>query len=220
MTTHNFEAIIFDMDGLLVDSERVWHIAEEAFIESFGHTYTEEAREAIIGMRMDEFMAKLKHIFNLEPSVDELSKLLESRILKLIQTEVKAQPGAQEMIDYVRSSGIPHAIASSSSMNVINATLKSQGWDDLFELRCTAEDDPNGKPAPDVYLRTAKTLGVDPSKCLALEDSPNGARAAVAAGMTCFAVPDRSHSTPDAFDDITQHVFGSLHDVLKGIKRD
>lgn len=212
------KAIIFDMDGLLVDSERVWYVAEDQFIQSFGHVYTQEARAAIIGMRVDEFLGKLKEIYNLEPSVDALSDDLHERILKLIPEEVNAQPGAQAVIDYVTDNNIPHAIASSSSMRVINTTLESQGWGEIFKIRCTADDDANGKPAPDVYLRAAKTLGVDPKDCIALEDSPNGARAAVAAGMTCYAVPDKSHSTPAAFDGITPHVFDSLHDVLEKLR--
>jgi len=217
MTTH-FDAIIFDMDGLLVDSERVWYMAEDDFIQSYGHVYTEEAREAIVGLRLDEFIAKLKAIYNLEPSVQDLSRQLEKMVLDLIPLEVQVQPGAQEMIDYVSKNDIPHAIASSSSMNVINTTLAAQGWADLFKVRCTADDDINGKPAPDVYLRAAKTLGVDPEKCLALEDSPNGARAAVAAGMTCYAVPDISHTRPEAFGDVTPHVFNTLHEVLESLR--
>lgn len=213
------KAIIFDMDGLLVDSERIWYIAEDQFIQSFGHVYTPEARAAIIGMRVDEFLAKLKDIYQLEPSVEALSDDLHDRILHLIPLEVKAQPGAHEIIEYVTRNNIPHAIASSSSMRVINTTLESQGWGEIFKIRCTADDDLNGKPAPDVYLRAAKTLGIDPKDCLALEDSPNGARAAVAAGMTCFAVPDKSHSTPEAFKGITPHVFNSLHDVLERLQQ-
>lgn len=213
-----FSAIIFDMDGLLVDSERVWHMAEDAFIASFGHVYTVEVRDKIVGLRMDEFVAVLKAHYNLEPSVQQLSEALEARVMTLLATEVKPQPGARAMIDYVMAQGIPHAIASSSSMNVINATLSAQGWLEYFPIRCTADDEARGKPAPDVYLRAASRVGVDPAACLALEDSPNGARAAVAAGMTCFAVPDRSHSSPADFDAITPHVFDSLHTVLETLQ--
>ncbi len=217
MTTQ-FDAIIFDMDGLLVDSERIWHIAEDKFIQSFGHVYTHEAREAIVGLRMDEFMAVLKDYYDLKPSLPELTATLQASVLDLIRTEVNAQPGAQAMIDYVLEQNIPHAIASSSSMKVINATLESQGWGNLFHVRCSADDDEKGKPAPDVYLRAAATLGVPPERCLALEDSPNGARAAVAAGMTCYAVPDPSHSHADAFAGVTPHVYTSLIEVLEAIR--
>jgi beta-phosphoglucomutase-like phosphatase (HAD superfamily) len=85
-------------------------------------------------------------------------------------------------------------------------------------VRCSGDDEIQGKPAPYVYLSAARRLGVDPSDCVALEDSPNGSRAAVAAGMTCFAVPDRSHTGPEAFETITPYVFDDLHAVLKALR--
>jgi HAD superfamily hydrolase (TIGR01509 family) len=218
MTTQSFDAIIFDMDGLLVDSERVWHIAESTFIQSHGYEYTDDVRANIVGLRIDEFMAVLKDHYQLAPSLSDLVAELEVLVLDLIRTEGRPQKGAQAIIDYVNAEGIPHAIASSSSKKVIDHTLNCQGWGDLFKVRCTADDDPKGKPAPDVYLRAAATLGIPPERCLALEDSPNGARAAVAAGMTCYAVPDPSHSKPEAFEGITPHVFASLVDVLEAIR--
>lgn len=213
-----FAAIIFDMDGLLVDSESVWHIAETQMVESRGHIYTQEARAGVVGMRMDEFLTHLHNLYQFEESVPELLELLTSDMLERIPVEVKAQPGAHEIINWIYEHNIPTAVASSSSMAIINATLKSQGWDNLFDVRCTADDEARGKPAPDVYLRAAERLGVDPKKCLALEDSANGARAAVAAGMTCYAVPDLSHANIDVFKDITPHVFTSLHAVLEHLK--
>lgn len=209
-----FDAIIFDMDGLLVNSEIVWYQAEDEMITDRGFVYSEEVRESIVGMRVDQFLAKLKEVYNLPETVAELVAELEGRMLKLIPKVVKPNPGAQAMIDYVIQNNIPHAIASNSSINIINVTLESQGWGDIFTVRCTGDDEISGKPDPYVYLRAAERLGVDPKHCLALEDSPNGSKAAVAAGMTCFAVPDLSHSTPDSFKHITPHVFHNLNDVL------
>ena len=213
-----YDAIIFDMDGLLVDSEIVWYEAEVEFMTVRNRVYTDEVREQIIGKRLDEFMVTLKDHYQFEESLEDLVDDLINRMLKMIPEKVEPQPGAREIIDYVQAAGIPHAIASSSPMSIIDATLKSQGWDALFEVRCTADDEAKGKPAPDVYLTAAKRLGVDPQKCLALEDSPNGSRAAVAAGMTCFAVPDTSHSSPATFQPITPHVFEDLHAVLTTLK--
>ncbi len=212
------EAVIFDMDGLLVDSETVWHIAETELIESRGHRYTNDVREQIIGMRMDEFMVILHDHFQLEESVSDLVDELNSAMLRLIPAHVKPQPGAQSVVDYVQARGWPIAIASSSPSSIIDATVAAQGWGDIFTVRCSADDEASGKPAPDVYLTAAKTLGVNPAACLALEDSPNGSRAAIAAGMTCYAVPDTSHSPKTAFADITPHVFDSLHDVVNKMR--
>lgn len=212
------KAIIFDMDGLLVDSETVWHEAETEFIAARGHTYTQEVRKHIIGKRIDEFMGFLRDYYQLTESIDELTDDLIRRMLQLIPHKVSRQPGAAEIVSFVHEQRLPHAIASSSPMSIIDATLESQGWGHLFTVRCSADDEPRGKPAPDVYLAAARRLGIDPENCLALEDSPNGARAAVAAGMTCYAVPDTSHSKAELFSDITPYVFDNLHDVLDSLK--
>lgn len=209
-----WQAIIFDMDGLLVDSETVWHIAESELIESRGHRYTAEAREQIVGMRMDEFLVKLDEIYGFGEKISDLYTELTSRMLTLIPDKVKPQPGAQALVEYVAANKIPCAIASSSPMSIIDGVIKTCGWGDIFTVKCSADDDAQGKPAPDVYLRTAHVLKADPARCLALEDSPNGARAAVAASMTCYAVPDLSHTKVSAFDGITPYIYDSLHTVL------
>jgi len=212
------KAIIFDMDGLMVDSETVWFVAETEFVEARGQQYTQEVREHIIGKRVDEFMVTLRDHYRWEETIEVLTDDLVNRMLILIPQQVKPQPGIGDLVNYVQEQGIPHAIASSSPMSIINATLEAMGWADFFAVRCSAEDEAYGKPAPDVYLKAARRLGIAPQDCLALEDSPNGARAAVAAGMTCYAVPDTSHSSVDKFKDITPHVFNNLHEVLAKIK--
>lgn len=211
-------AIIFDMDGLLVDSESVWLIAEKEMVESRGHIYTDEARAQIVGLRMDEFIVKLHEIYQFEDAFTALHDQLLTRMLELIPDRVKPQPGARELIDYIVKHNIPTAIASSSAMAIIESTVKVQGWEEIFAVRCSAEDEARGKPAPDVYLTAARRLNIDPAECLALEDSPNGARAAVAAGMTCYAVPDASHTSIHSFDGITPHVLKSLHEVLDKLR--
>jgi len=206
-------AIIFDMDGLLVDSERIWHIAEDEVFASRGHVYTDELRAGIIGMRMDEFMERLRAHFRIEEPLDALTAEVNANMLRLIPEMVQPLPGAAELLQLVRQRAWPVAIASSSPRCIIDATLRAQGWEELFRLRCSADEVARGKPAPDVYLQAARLLGVAPRHCLALEDSPNGARAAVAAGMTCYAVPDRSHTQPADLAGITPHIFDDLHAV-------
>ena len=218
MTIKDFKAIIFDMDGLLVDSETVWYKTEKNMIESRGYEYTDEVRDSIVGMRVDEFLQNLHAHYGLTESVEALNDQLISEMLEVIPVEVLVQPGADEMLQFVVDNDIPHAIASSSPMSIIDATLEAQGWDSIFARRFSADDDEKGKPAPDVYLRAMRELGFEPHECLALEDSPNGSRAAVAAGMTCYSVPDKSHTKAEAFKDITPHVFKSLHDVLAKLK--
>ncbi len=207
-------AIIFDMDGTLVDSERLWKVAETNLLARRGVAYSDEKHAPFIGMGMDDFMPGIAGAYGLDEDIDALVDELMSEIIGLIKTESQAQPGAFEMVDYVIERSIPYGIASSSSLQVIHATIGSQPrWDNAFAFRTSAEEVPKGKPAPDVYLLAAERLSVDPTTCIAIEDSKNGARAAVAAGMTCLAVPDKSHTNPTVFAEITPHVFDSLHEV-------
>jgi HAD superfamily hydrolase (TIGR01509 family) len=206
------------MDGLLVDSEAVWHLAEGQVIEARGHVYTADVRANVIGLRVDEFMTYLKQHYGLPETVAELCAELNERMHALIPSMVKPQPGARELVAWVQQQGYPTAIASSSPMTVIDQIVSMHGWDEVFKIRCSAEDEARGKPEPDVYLTTAKVLGVPPANCLALEDSPNGARAAVRAGMVCYAVPDPHHSGREAFASITPHVYDNLHAVLDSLR--
>ncbi|MGB7342024.1 MAG: HAD family phosphatase [Phototrophicaceae bacterium] len=212
-----FKAIIFDMDGTLVDSEVVWDIAEREMFAEMGLEYNETIREQVIGLRLDEFFEKLIGIYGIDNTVEDLSENLVARMLKKIPEMVEQKSGAQAIIEWTAAQNIPYCIASSSSMAIIEATVKAQNWESLIPHLYTADSVERGKPAPDVYLYAAEQLGVDAKDCLALEDSPNGARSAVAAGMTCYAVPD-SHSSPEKFEGITPHVFNTLDEVLAHLK--
>ncbi|MEO1289526.1 MAG: HAD family phosphatase [Chloroflexota bacterium] len=212
------KAIIFDMDGTLVDSEVIWDIAEREMFADMGHEYNDAVREQVIGLRLDEFFEKLIDIYDLERTVDDLQAELIERMLKKIPEMVEQKQGAQALIEWVASQdNMPYCIASSSPMSIIKATVEAQNWTTLIPHLFTADDVEKGKPAPDVYLYAAEKLGVAPEDCVAIEDSPNGARSAVAAGMTCYVVPD-SHSSPEKFADITPHVFTSLDDVLSQLQ--
>ncbi len=207
-------AIIFDMDGLLVDSEDTWEMAENTVLAVRGRRYSPGERHKLLGLRVDEFLARWIEQFQLDDAPDVLRRELIAEVLKLVPHHPRPQPGAPEILAYVAQRRLPRAIASASPPEVIEAIVSGQGWQETLPLRVSADSVPRGKPAPDVYLEAARQLGVAPADCLALEDSPNGARAAVAAGMVCFAVPDLAHTDQRAFHGITRHVFDSLHDVL------
>ncbi len=214
-----FNAIIFDMDGLLVDSEPVWHEVEVELIESCGYTYSDEVRAMGIGMRPDEFAAILqRHYPELGDSPAAIETTIINGMLNLPPGRIKARPGADELVRYVAESGIPRAIASSSSQAIIEHFVALMDWDELIPQRYSAEFMPRGKPAPDIYLHAAAQLGCAPETCLALEDSRLGTQAALAAGMTCFTVPDPSHSSLTDFAAINDKIYRSLHDVLDEFK--
>lgn len=219
MTYPEFKAVIFDMDGLLVDSEPLWETCERALLDRRGHTWNDGIREKLIGLRMNDFLRGMIAGYGLTDPVETMRAELESEMCAQIPDAVEARPGARALVDYLYEQGIPCAIASSSGQVIIDTVVESNGWKHVFTTRVTGDIVPNGKPAPDVYLEAARQLGVAPEDCLALEDSPTGARAAVAAGMTTFAIPDPSHSDPDLLATITPHVFHSLHEVLDIVRK-
>ncbi|MCY3574342.1 MAG: HAD family phosphatase [Chloroflexi bacterium] len=211
----NFDAILFDMDGLLVDSEPVWHEVEVELIESHGYRYADEVRDMGVGMRVDEFAAILQaHYPKLGDSPAAIERAITERMLRLPAERVQSRPGAEAIIRYAVEKDIPRAIASSSSQVIIEHFVRLLGWGDWLPQRYSAEFVPRGKPAPDIYLHAATQLGVLPQRCLALEDSRAGTIAAIAAGMTCFTVPDLSHSTLADFAQINPHVFPSLDEAM------
>ncbi len=209
------DAIIFDMDGLLVDTEPVWEEAETEMLSIYNVVLDSDVRMGLVGLRNDVFLTRLKVIYNIPASLEDLQEDVISRMLKLIPAKAKAMPGAAELIRFAVDNGIPTAIASSSPGVIIEAIVKNQGWAEYIPVRCSAEHLAAGKPEPHVYLEAAKALGINPANCLALEDSPTGARAAVAAGMICYAVPDLSHTQMESFAGVTDQLFHSLHDVLE-----
>ncbi|MBK9746292.1 MAG: HAD family phosphatase [Chloroflexi bacterium] len=220
MNSLNFcpQAIIFDMDGLLVDSEPVWAMAEGALLQERGKQWDIEIQRPLIGMRMRDFLVGIRSGYGLSDTVDELVAELIGRMTKLVPTQVVPRPGAPELLEYLLARGIPCAIASSSPMPIIDAVVTSQGWDRYFQTHVCGDDVTHGKPAPDIYLEAARRIGIAPEACLALEDSPNGSRAAVAAGMVTIAVPDLSHTSHSAFEVITPHVFDNLHEVQTALE--
>lgn len=214
-----FRAVIFDMDGLLVDSEPVWAVCESALLEARGKQWDAAIQEGLIGKRIDEFLRGMIVGYGLEDDYENMRDELLATMCSLIPEQVVPRPGAPELLVYLAEQRVPCAIASSAARVIIDTVVTSQGWGHYFAISASADEVARGKPAPDVYLEAARQLGIAPADCLTLEDSPNGARAAVAAGMICYAVPDPSHTHPEAFRDVTPHVFDSLFDVLAALQQ-
>jgi sugar-phosphatase len=186
------QAVIFDMDGLLIDTEPIWRRAEIEIFGRLGLHLTEEQCLDTMGVRVAEVVRLWYGRYPWQgPSCEEVTKQIEDRVIDYVLTEGKAKAGVYEALQMVADAGLPIAIASSSSEDLIRAVVQRLVIGTYIDLICSAVAEPEGKPHPAVYLTAARLLGVPPETCLALEDSPNGVLSAKAAGMYCVAVPDR-----------------------------
>jgi HAD superfamily hydrolase (TIGR01509 family) len=182
------QGVLFDMDGLLVDSEPLWFEVECAVMARLDGQWSETDQQALIGGSLPRTVAYLLARAGRPASpeevgrwlVDGMTALLESRSLTML-------PGAAELLAEVRAAGIPHALVTSSERPIMEAVLAQLGIG--FTATVCADDVTHGKPDPEPYLRAASLLGADPRSCVALEDSPNGVASAEAAGCRLIAVP-------------------------------
>jgi sugar-phosphatase len=184
-------ALLFDMDGLLIDSEPLWHEAEIYGFGLAGLCLTPEQCLETTGLRVDE-VVEFRYAERpwVAPSQEAVAAAIAGRVVELVRAKGVLKPGVAEALGFARASGLRIALASSSPYVIIDAVLDTFGLRSAFEVIHSAEEEARGKPEPDVYLTTARKLGVDPAACLALEDSPNGVVAAKAAGMLCAAIPE------------------------------
>lgn len=186
----SLKAVIFDMDGVLSDTEPLWQRAETEIFGGLGVPLTHEMLQSTMGLRCDEVVAKWNLLYPWQgPTEAEVHDCIVARVIALIRAEAVPLPGVRDAIAQVQAAGLRIALASSSPMVLIDAMLDHLGLAGAFALRRSAEDDTHGKPHPAVYLRTAADLGVSPLHCLAIEDSFNGLLAAKAARMRCCLVP-------------------------------
>ncbi|MBE9211820.1 hexitol phosphatase HxpB [Plectonema cf. radiosum LEGE 06105] len=211
------EAVIFDMDGLLIDSEPLWQQAEIAIFKQVEIILIPSMCLQTKGLRIDEVV---EYWYKKYPW-DNLSKLqveeaIVNKLIELIHLQGKALAGVKEAINYVKTKDVKIALASSSSSKIINAALEKLNIADNFEIIYSAESEFLGKPHPGVYLTTADKLGVSPQNCLALEDSLNGVLAAKAAQMKCIAIPEMSefHNPKFAIADIVLESLEQLNDNI------
>jgi HAD superfamily hydrolase (TIGR01509 family) len=187
-------AVFFDMDGLLIDSEPLWHEAEIHGFGLAGLRLTAEQCLETTGLRVDEVVRFRWAERPWEtPSQETVTAAIVERLVALVHEKGVLKRGVPEALDFARRSGLRMALASSSPYVIIDAVLDTFGLRSAFEVIHSAEEEERGKPEPDVYLTAARKLGVDPKRSLALEDSPNGVLAAKAAGMKCIAVPEPVH---------------------------
>jgi HAD superfamily hydrolase (TIGR01509 family) len=189
------EAVVFDLDGVIVDSEQVWDEVREAYVRDTGGRYTDESARDMMGMSSREWSRYMADSLRVPGTPEEINAAIVERMLERYGEEPPLIPGAVEAVRRI-AAWVPLAIASSSNRELIDVVLRVSGLSGDFAATVSSEEVPRGKPSPDVYLEAAHRLGADPARCGAVEDSHNGIRSAKAAGMRVVAVPN-PHYPPD-----------------------
>ena len=216
------KAVIFDMDGVLIDSEPFWRESE---IEAFGRVgmrLTDEMCRETMGLRIDEAVDYWHRRHGWEgPPPGEMAESVVRGLIERVQRGGELMAGARHALEFFRGRGVRMGLASSSSYRIIGAVVERLGLAREFECVYSAEEEEYGKPHPGVYLTAARRLGASPTECLAIEDSLNGVLAAKAARMRCVAVPEPAERsdrrfaiadvTLDSLEEVGEAVWGSLN---------
>jgi HAD superfamily hydrolase (TIGR01509 family) len=183
------DAVIFDLDGVLIDSEQLWNEAKEAFVNARGGQWRDDAPGAMIGMSSLEWSAYIHDELGVPLEPEQINREVVGEIDELYRRELPLLPGAVETVRALAARW-PLGLASSANREIIDLVLELSGLTDAFAATVSSEESGRGKPAPDVYLEAARRLGIDPQRCVAIEDSASGIRAGVAAGMAVITVPN------------------------------
>jgi HAD superfamily hydrolase (TIGR01509 family) len=206
------QAVVFDLDGVLIDSERLWDRARREVTAQHDGRWRPEATTAMQGMSSTEWSEYLRDALGVQLSPGRISDLVVANLLEQYQRGLPLLPGA---VEAVRRTGQrwPLGLASSANRVVIDKVLAIAGLRDSFQATVSSEEVPRGKPAPDVYLEAARRLGQPPQACAAVEDSANGIRSARAAGMHVVAIPNRDYPPPAAVLAEADAVAATLSDL-------
>jgi HAD superfamily hydrolase (TIGR01509 family) len=212
------EAVIFDLDGVLVDSEHVWDEVRETLARERGGRWHERAQGDMMGMSSPEWSRYMHEVIGLPQSPDEINAEVVDRILARYQEGVPLLEGAVEAVVRL-ARDFRLGLASSSNRPVIDAVLRRTGLAPEFEVTVSSEEVERGKPAPDVYLEAVRRLKVAPARSAAIEDSGNGIRSAHAAGVRVLAVPNPRY--PPAAEALARAdaVLGSLAELTRDVVR-
>jgi HAD superfamily hydrolase (TIGR01509 family) len=207
------DAVVFDLDGVIVDTEHVWDEVREQLTRDWDGTYSAEAQRAMMGMSSTEWSRYMHEELGLRQSPEEINAEVVRRMLARYADDLPLVPGAVAAVDRLVAAGLGLAVASSSNRPLIDAVLASAEIQGAFAAAVSSEEVERGKPAPDVYLEAATRLAVPPQRCAAVEDSTNGLRSAHAAGMRVLAFPNRVYPPADDALALADRVLDSLDEL-------
>jgi HAD superfamily hydrolase (TIGR01509 family) len=212
------DAVVFDLDGVLIQSEEVWDDVRERYVRDRGGRYDEEVQRAMMGMSAPEWSRYLHEDAGVPEDPETINRDVVERMLDAYRRELPLLPGAVEAVRRT-AAAFPLALASSSNREVFEAVLELAGLTDCFDATVSSEEVDRGKPAPDVYLEAARRLGVSQDRCAAVEDSHAGIRSAKAAKMRVVAIPNASYPPDDEALELADAVVGSLDELTVEVLR-
>lgn len=215
MTTNKtIKAAVFDMDGLLFDTERLFIKLSSSVGEEIGYSFSEEVMHATIGKNREDIKRFMAEIYGKDFPFDRYDICWKKLRDQYIQTKgLPEKPGARQILKKLKEKHIPCALATSSGQATARLYLETAGFTEYFSVILGGNDVERGKPQPDIFLRAAALLGVEPDKCLVFEDSESGIKAGYAAGMKVIHIPDVLYFQEDILS-LTFKVFGSLEDII------
>lgn len=186
----DYKAVIFDLDGTLVDSMWIWKQIDIDFLEERGHNLPDDLQKNIEGMSFTETANYFKNTFNLEEDIETIKSVWIDMSRQLYSEQIKLKRGILELLDLLKEKGIKVGVGTSNSRELAEDVLKSNNVREYFEVLVTSDDVNKGKPEPDVFLKAAELLNTKPSECLVFEDTHAGVLAGKAAGMDVVAIYD------------------------------
>lgn len=217
MRLNHKKAVIFDLDGTLVDSMWMWKSIDVEYLARFGLECPEDLQKEIEGMSFSETASYFKERFKLEVSLDEIKDAWIQMSLEKYQKEVPLKPGARAFLDYIKEHGMAAGIATSNGKAMVDAVLDALDIRRYFQVVATACEVAAGKPAPDIYLNVAGRLKVAPEDCVVFEDIPAGIQAGKRAGMTVFAVEDEfSLDMKEEKEQLADYYIRDYFELLNG----
>lgn len=218
MKINQKKAVIFDLDGTLVDSMWMWKAIDVEYLARYNLECPDDLQKEIEGMSFSETAAYFKKRFAIADSLEQIKEAWIQMSIEKYRNEVTLKPGARAFLDYITENGMAAGIATSNGQAMVDAVLDALDIRRYFKVVATACEVAAGKPAPDIYLSVADRLQVEPSACVVFEDVPAGIQAGKNAGMTVFAVEDEfSMDMREEKEQLADYYIKDYYELLDGV---